>query len=287
MNVRRGQRLMIVDSHIHYWEPDTPERPWEPGGSNLGPQFLVADLLRDARAAGVDRVVDITPSLMGNDNRYAFEGARNDAVAAVFGRLDPRVEPYDDALAALTAYPKFAGLRFMIFSPAEWAWVEDGSMDRILTLLEEHGLATAIFAARPRELARLIERHPGLPILVEHLACDHRPVRRDPSYDPFALWSEVPALAKFPNVFMKLSNMAELSRRPFPFDDVTPRVRELYDVFGPDRLIWGSNYPPSKAVATYADSVRYFRELPFITDADKAAIMGGTVTRLLERLGIH
>lgn len=275
---------MIVDSHIHYWEPDTAERPWD-GGSNLGPQFLVDDLLRDARAAGVDRVVDITPSLMGNDNRYAFEGARNDAVAAVFARLDPRVEAYADALAALAAQPKFAGLRFMIFSPAEWAWVDDGSMDRILTSLEERGLAIAIFAARPRDLARLIERHPGLPILVEHLACDHRPVRRDASYDPFARWSEVPELAKFPNVFMKLSNMAELSRRSFPFDDVTPRVRELYETFGPGRLIWGSNYPPSGAVATYADSVRYFRELPFIPDPDKEAIMGGTITRILERRG--
>jgi L-fuconolactonase len=172
----------------------------------------------------------------------------------------------------------------MIFSPAEWTWVDDGSLDRILTLLEERGLAVAIFAARPRELARLIERHPGLPILVEHLACDHRPVRRDPNYDPFALWNEVPPLAKLPNVYMKLSNMAELSRRPFPFDDVTPRVRELYEVFGPGRLIWGSNYPPSKAVATYADSVRYFRELPFISDADKAQIMGGTLLGLLERL---
>jgi predicted TIM-barrel fold metal-dependent hydrolase len=133
-------------------------------------------------------------------------------------------------------------------------------------------------------LARLIERHPGIPVLVEHLACDHRPVRRDATYDPFASWSDVPALAKLPNVYMKLSNMAELSRRPFPFDDVTPRVRELYEVFGPERLIWGSNYPPSKAVATYVDSVRYFRELPFISDAEKAQIMGGTIARLLDRV---
>ena len=275
---------MIVDSHIHYWEPNTPERPWDPAGSNLGPAYLLEDLLRDAAEAGVDRVVDITPSLMGNDNRYALEGARDERVAAVFARLDPRVERYDDELLALAAHPAFAGLRFTIFGAAEQAWVDDGSLDRILALSESLGVATAFFYPRPRELARLIERHPGTPILIDHMAVDHRPTHRDPGYDAFTAWDDVPALAKLPNAYLKISNVAELSRRGFPFDDVTPRLRAIYDAFGPDRLIWGSNYPPSKAVATYAESVRYFHELPFIPDADKAKIMGGTIAALLDRV---
>jgi predicted TIM-barrel fold metal-dependent hydrolase len=274
---------MIVDSHIHYWQPNTPERPWDPGGSNLGAEFPVEDLLRDASAAGVDAVVDITPSMMGDDNRYAFEGARDERVAAVFARLGPRGEGDEERLRALAARPKFAGLRYTFFGPAERAWIEDGSLDRILTLAEELGLLTALFLPQPRELARIIERHPGSPILIDHMAVDHRPVHRDPTYDAFAAWSDVPPLAKFPNAYVKISNVPELSRRPFPYDDLTSRLREIYDAFGPDRVIWGSNYPPSKAAATYADSVRYVHELPFMSAADKAKFMGGTMTALLDR----
>jgi predicted TIM-barrel fold metal-dependent hydrolase len=108
-------------------------------------------------------------------------------------------------------------------------------------------------------------------------------VHHDRTYDAFASWSDVLALATFPNAYVKIANVPELSRRPFPYDDLTSRLREIYDAFGPGRVIWGSNYPPSKAAATYAHSVRYVDEIPFMSDAEKADFMGGTIMALLAR----
>jgi len=276
--------VLVVDSHVHYWAPETPERPWDRTRQVLGEQFLVEELLAEADAAGVDRVVQVTPGLMGHDNRYALEAAAaQERVAGVFGRLDPSVERYEERLRKLAAQPKFTGLRFTMFGATEQGWIDDGSFDRLLEAMEALGLAAAIFFPKPRALAALAERHPGLTVLADHLATDHRNVHRDPSSDTFAAWSDVLALARLPNVWLKVSNVAELSRRPFPFDDIAPRVRDVYETFGPERLIWGTNYPPSKERATYAESVRFFRELSFIPVEDKAKIMGANLLAVTAR----
>jgi L-fuconolactonase len=277
--------LHIVDAHTHYWEPDRPERPWDPAGFSLGPQFLIEELLRDASAAGVAQVVQITPSVAGEDNRYALEGPQRypDRVAAVFGRLNPSTEGAETRLRELASNPAFAGLRFTMFGEREFGWVADGSLDRLLDASAQLGLCVAIFFPQPRELARLVDHHRDCTILVDHMAIDHRFVHRDPSSDAFADWADVLALVKFPNVYVKVSSFPELSRRPFPFDDMLPRVRAVYETFGPDRLIWGSDYPVSKARACYEESVRFFSELAFIPEADKAKIMGGNLLELVRR----
>lgn len=274
---------MIVDSHVHYWEPPTPDRAWDPAGQIPGAPVSVEALLGEARSAGVDRVVGITLRLMGQDNRYALEGAQRypDRIAAVFGRVDPRGDDLRSRLGALAANPKFAGVRFALFLPEEMAWLVDGTLDRFLDVAAELGLLVAIFCARPRELGRLAARHPSCTVLADHMAIDHRRLQRESPDDVFAGWGDVLALANVPNVRLKVSNIAELSRGPFPFKDVVPRIRAVYESFGPDRLVWGSNYPPSKERASYAESVRCFAELSFVSDADKAKIMGTNFLGLL------
>jgi predicted TIM-barrel fold metal-dependent hydrolase len=91
------------------------------------------------------------------------------------------------------------------------------------------------------------------------------------------------ALCEVPNLYLKASNLPELSREPFPYADVVPRVRSVYERFGAARLVWGSNYPPSMERASYAESVRFFRELPFIPVCERERIMGGNLLGLLRR----
>jgi predicted TIM-barrel fold metal-dependent hydrolase len=279
--------LRIIDAHVHYWEPARPDRPWNGGGDVPGPPVSVEELLVQAAAAGVEQITDITLRLMGEDNGYALESAERypDRVAAVFGRFDPRGDDFDLRLEALAAHPKFAGVRFTLFRPDEQIWFTDGTLDRFLAASARRGLAVAIFNPSPRALGRLAERHPECTILADHVAVDHRPSLLDPAIDAFTRWDEVLALAKLPNVYLKVSNLPELSRRDFPFDDMWPRVDELYATFGPGRLVWGSNYPPSGERATYAESVRFFTELPGIPPADLERIMGGNLHDILSAAG--
>jgi predicted TIM-barrel fold metal-dependent hydrolase len=103
--------------------------------------------------------------------------------------------------------------------------------------------------------------------------------------EPFAAWSDVLALAELPNVYVKVSYFPEVAHEPYPFTAVWRYFEHLYDRFGPDRLIWGSNYPPSRSACSYRESVDFVREaLPFLSDADKAKIFATTFLRAVGRL---
>jgi predicted TIM-barrel fold metal-dependent hydrolase len=272
--------MTIVDTHIHYWQPSLPDRPWDPSGVDIGPPLSVEQLIADARAAGVDRVVQVTPTVMGTDNRYAFEGAASHPaeVVGVFGRFDPTGGDMSDRLARYASEANVLGVRITAVRPNERNWLSEGVLDPFLRGAGRHGLMVAIYApGQAAALRAAAERHPETTILVDHMTLRHS----DPQ--PFTAWDGVLALAAVPNLWMKVSYFPEVSRERPPFADVLPRVQDIYDAFGPDRLIWGSNYPPSQRAATYAESVRFFRDLPFIPESDKAKIMGETFLTLAAR----
>jgi predicted TIM-barrel fold metal-dependent hydrolase len=91
------------------------------------------------------------------------------------------------------------------------------------------------------------------------------------------------ALAKYPNVSVKVSSAPLFSNEPYPFRDVTPHIRRLYDTYGPRRCYWGTDVTNSYAKATYQQRVTHFtEELPFLSEDDKDWIMGRAI---VERLG--
>jgi predicted TIM-barrel fold metal-dependent hydrolase len=278
--------VQIVDAHTHYWQPATPDRPWDPAGMNRWDPISVEDLLRDASEAGVAQVIQVTPSIMGEDNRYALEGAERypERVLAVFGRINPDGPNVERRLRDLAAHPKFAGVRFTMFGAREQGWLGDGSLDRFLKLAASLDLLVAMFfPSAAAEMRALAIKHPECTFLADHCALDQRLAQQDPPADPFATFADVLALAATPNVYMKVSSFPEFSHTGFPFSDVAPRLHAVYETAGADRLIWGSNYPPSKDHATYRECVRFLTEAPIFTADDKAKIMGGNMRALISR----
>lgn len=247
----------LVDSHIHYWLASTPERPWAAGAPEPDTQPWPAErLLSEAGNAGVSRVVQVVPSLLGYDNQYAFEGAERfpDKVAGVFARIDPLAPEMLTRLAELRAHPKFMGIRLTLFSPVERPWLEDATPLRpLFDEAARSGFPIAVFArGLPREMMRLAQHFPRTRILVDHMSLDWRHPH------PFDVWPHVLAMAKVPNIVMKASYLPEASHEEaYPFARAKRYFRELYDAFGEDRLIWGTNFPPSKAACTYAQSVDF------------------------------
>jgi predicted TIM-barrel fold metal-dependent hydrolase len=132
--------------------------------------------------------------------------------------------------------------------------------------------------------ARIAERHPELTLILDHMGVGAglrpRPGSAESAQNNLVAEavSQAAALAKYPNVSVKLSSVPLVSTEPYPFRDVTEHIRRLFDAYGPERCYWGTDITNSFARATYRQRVTQFtEELPFLTESDKDLIMGRAI----------
>jgi predicted TIM-barrel fold metal-dependent hydrolase len=272
--------VLIVDSQVHIWGADTPERPWP---KRAEPQRLVPlgkdELLREMDAAGVDRVVVVPPSWEGDRNDLAIEAhiAHPDRFATM-GRLDPRDRSSRPRIATWRTQPGMLGLRFTFHIPQLVSLLTEGYMDWIWGEAENAGVP--IYVLVPHPLVHLIdgvaERHPRLKLVMDHLGLNskHRDAQAFAEFDKFL------AIARRTNVAAKVSALACYSTDSYPYRSLHPYIRQAYDAFGPHRLFWGTDL--SRSPIPYSQHVTMFtEEIPWLTSEDKEWIMGRGVCEWL------
>jgi len=126
------------------------------------------------------------------------------------------------------------------------------------------------FAAK--ETADLIERHPGIKFRIEHLG---QP--RFDEDDPYPQFQKVLQLSKFSNAYIAYSGLYGAGRHGYPYDDLVLLLKMIYDAFGPQRILWGSDFPPVCMHETVKMNLELFKAgFGFLTEADKAWILGKT-----------
>lgn len=268
----------IVDTHVHYWEPERPDRPYDARGMRVGAPVSVESLLATLDATGVDKIIQVTPSIMGDDNRYALEGAlEHPHRIRVFGRFDPAKPDLFGRLREMMGQPYLIGLRFTIFG-RESSPLIDGTMEAFWREAEELDIPVAIYAAdQPKEIGDVARRHPGLRLIVDHFTLHFRQ-----GHSSFEHWPDVLALTDVPIVFFKASYLPEATSEEYPYPKAQQYLREAYERIGPDRLMFGSNYPPSLRVGSYQQAVDFVREAcDFLPATDRDKILGGTAIRVL------
>jgi hypothetical protein len=168
------------------------------------------------------------------------------------------------------------------------AWLTDGTADWFWPAAERAGLPVMFLTFGQTALfAPIAERHPQLTLIRPYGCQRRRPPRPDSSgivrnnVVPEAI-AETAALAKYPNVSVKLSSVPLISTEPYPFRDAIPHIQRLFDAYGPQRCHWGTDVTNSLARATYRQRVTQFtEELTFLSEEDKDWIMGRAI---LERL---
>lgn len=268
---------MIIDTHAHYLQPPLPDRPYH-AHAPMAP-ISIDELVAEAETAGIDRIVQVTASTMGYDNRYSFEGAvaRPDKVLGVIGRLDPLTRTIRDDLAAFAAQPRALGIRLTLFHDWSAEWLRERVLEEFLGHAAVLDVPIQIFAPfQNGELADTARRHPGVRFIVDHMN-----IRRGNGLkkgEAFAQWPKLITLAALPNVWIKVSYFPEaaMDAEVYPYVEAQERFRELYERVGAARLVWGSNYPPAKQACTYEQTLQFVRdECRFLDDADRQAILGG------------
>jgi len=280
-------RRVIVDSQIHIWPANTPERPWVAGTRPQLPEaFTIERVIPMLDEAGVDRVVIVPPTLEGERLDYAQEAVkRYPGRFAIMARIPLDKPDRGQRLATLRDQSGVLGVR-LNFVGQQAAWLTDGTADWFWPAAEKAGLPVMFLTSGQTSLfAGIAERHPQLALILDHMGVGAglRP-HADLRYNlvPEAI-AQSAALAKYPNVSVKLSSVPLISTEPYPFRDTIPHIHRLFDSYGPQRCHWGTDVTNSLARATYRQRVTQFtEELTFLSDDDKDWIMGRSILARLK-----
>ena len=268
--------MLIVDSQVHIWALATRDRPWPsppaPAPPHRPQPFSKDDLLREMDAAGVARAVLVPPSWEGERNDLALAAARaHPQRFAVMGRIDRDAADARDQLARWRGQPGMLGLRFTFGRPELQAPLIDGRLEWLWAAAEQHGLPVMMIVApaQLKYIEDIASRHPGLKLVMDHLALHARTL--EPA--AFADLDSLLALAAHANVAVKATCLPSYARDAWPYRSLHPYIRRIYDAFGPRRLFWGTDL--TRLPCSYREAVTMFtEELPWLTDDDKQWIMG-------------
>jgi len=259
--------MLIVDSQIHIWENGLPTNP----AHRQIPVYSKDDALRDMDAASIDAAVLHPPGWDSQANEIAVEAARQHPNRfAILGNF-PVERPESRALVeSWKQRPGMLGLRFAFLQPHQRTWPTDGTLDWLWPAAERDGLPVGLLAANFLPLVgEVAARHPGLRLLIDHLG------RAGGAKDAvaFANLPEILALAKYPNVAVKASGAPSYSSEPYPYRNIHPYLRQIYDAFGPERMFWGTDI--TRMPCSWRQCVTlYTEELSWLTEHDKELIMG-------------
>jgi predicted TIM-barrel fold metal-dependent hydrolase len=273
--------MHIVDSQVHIWAADTPDRPWPPGRASQAQKPYPIDkeaVLFQMDLAGVSRVVLVPPSWEGDRNDLALGAARAYPDRfGVMGRLGLE-KPESRALVAdWTKQPGMLGMRFTFHTDLMRAWLTDGTADWLWPAAEKHGIPLMVLVPGSLDVIdRVAERHPGLRLTIDHVGLNR--LQKGPNV--FEDLPRVCALAKRPNVAVKASGMPALSQERYPFRDLHEPIRRLVDAFGPRRVFWGTDL--TRMPCTYYECITLFTaHLPWLRGADLEWVMGRGVCEWL------
>lgn len=265
----------IIDAHVHVWKKD-PRYPWAPETANPPAQDATAEMLLDLmQRAGVAQAVLIQVIHYRWDNRYVADMLRQyPQKFRGVARVDPEDPAAPDRLAELTR-EGFRGVRLSPGGGAAGDWIRGPLMPPLWRRCQELGVPMTLLApiTRMPDVGRLVDRFPELTVVIDHMA-------DSPLRDPAALEALL-ALRRFPRVHVKISHTWTLSAEPYPYVDAHAQVRRLYDAFGPQRLIAGSDWPLVERHCTYAEAIDIARSrLAFLNADDKRWICGETARRV-------
>ena len=267
---------MIVDPHVHIWKND-PAYPWAPETADPPRGDATPELLLDLMAEnGVDRTVLVQVIHYRWDNSYAADALEGypDRFMAVC-RVNPEDPEAPDDLSYWTEERGFHGVRLSPAVDSSGDWFTGSLMDPIFRRAGDLAVPMLILTgtARLPDLAAIIDRHPDLDVVVDHMADCH-------PEDALGL-GRLLDLARFPRVFVKISHTWGISKQGHPWRDTHDMVKQVVDAYGPQRIMWGTDWPVCLAKTSYDRTLTVVRdEMDFLSKADLDWVLGKTALRL-------
>ena len=267
--------MSIIDSQVHVYAANTPDRPWHTVPN--WPGHVTGDEMVEAMdAVGVDGAIFISAfSMYRYDASYAIE-VRN-AYPGRFGLVKP-VDPLDPAVAEVIAEwkntPGTVGIRIMMPKDAGLD-ADDPGITLILHEAMRHDFPVNILCWGNLDAGKaVIDGHPDNRFIIDHLGIVQPRTPPAPP-DPWADLPKVLDLASRPNVVIKVSGACTLSHAGYPYSDIWDPLARVFDTWGLDRCLWGTDWTRAFAVVNYKQAVEPFRVTDRLTERERATLMGG------------
>jgi L-fuconolactonase len=252
---------LIIDSHQHFWQVGRFDYPWmTPEVELLCRDYLPQMLEPVLQRNGVAQTVLVQASNSLEETRWLLELAEeNSFIAGVVGWVDLQSESTAQQLDALTTHPKLKGVRHLVESEPADDWLAQPNVVRGLRELGNRGL-TYDLLVHPRHLKyaqQVVAQCPDTRFVVDHLA---KPPIKSRSVGEWT--RELKPLAAFPNVSCKLSGLVtEANWSDWCGEDLKPYVETALEYFGPERMMFGSDWPVCLLAATYERVLDAFQNL--------------------------
>ncbi len=270
---------LTIDCQVHCYERNRPDRPWR--GHLEGPEEVTGDDMAAAmEAVGVDGAILISPfSLYHYDASYALSVyAQHPDKFGLVRPFDPDSETIDADIDEWTSTPGVVGARVMLAAQSYEA--DHPGLNRIFAACARVGVPVNVMAAGKLPLLReLARRNPDAQVVIDHVGLA-QPFVPPPPAEPFADLPNVLAAAELDNVVIKISGACTLSHEPFPYPDIWEPLDRVFDAFGLDRCLWGTDWTRAVRLLNYEQGVEAFRVTDRLSDSDRATLMGGTLTRV-------
>jgi predicted TIM-barrel fold metal-dependent hydrolase len=274
--------MLVTDAQIHLWETERADRPWPTDGRSTPHRpggFTAEQMLAEMDPIGVDRAVIVPPSWIGETNAYALEAAAQyPSRFAVMGRFDPEDPAFLSQLPTWLDQTHMLGIRITFNTPHFIAGLDEGIFDPLFAGCDRYRIPLMALFSGPllAKVPPIVERYDSLPLIIDHMGA----LTRTQGPDAFAHIDLLLALARYPHVFVKTTSAPSNSAESFPYRDVQPFLRQMYDAFGARRLMWGSDITRLKG--TYDECLRLFKdELDFLSADDKEWILGKSLAEAL------
>jgi predicted TIM-barrel fold metal-dependent hydrolase len=274
--------MPIIDSQVHAYEANTPKRPWH-NVPNWPDHVTGDEMVAAMDKVGVDGAIFISAfSMYKYDASYAVEVARaHPNRMAIVKPVDPDDPAVDDVIAEWKKTPGTVGIRIMLTKENKRDPKHPG-LDRIAKSAVRHDFPVNVLCWDNLEAATtLFDRNPDTRFIIDHLGILQPRVPPAPA-ERFEPWADLPKvldLAKRKNLVIKVSGACTLSKKLYPYPDIWDPLARVFDAWGFERCLWGTDWTRAFAVVNYENAVKPFLETKRLSETERAMLMGGAVAK--------
>ncbi|MPZ34908.1 MAG: amidohydrolase family protein [Rhodospirillales bacterium] len=272
--------MPTIDVQVHCYERNHPGRPWHAVLAGP-PEVTGPDMIKAMDEVGVDGGLLVSVYTM-----YKWDASYAVSVQNQFPDRFALIKPVDSndpkVGETIEEWAKMDGtvaVRIM-FTPEVSTDPAHPGINKVLATAGRCDLPVNLMArGRLEQVAELARRNPNTTLVIDHLGLE-QPMKPPAPKEPWAELPKLLALAPHKNIVVKISGACTLSHEPFPYKDIRQPVGRILETFGLDRCMWGTDWTRAVNLLTYKQGVDAFRAKDWLSDSDRATLMGGSLSKI-------